>query len=642
MAMPSSEPKHPDSMLPHMWQRVIALPVFLLALGLYGLTLAPTVVTVFDDSLEFQLVTYLLGIAHPTGYPLYTLLGWLFTRLPVGDVAYRVNLLSAVFGAVTVALVYLTGLGLVVGSSQPKEGRRADVHQAWAEVLAALIGALTLAVSPVFWSQATIAEVYTLNAAFIAGMFWLLTMGTYPPSETVLLALAFLFGLSLTHHRTTLAMLPAITYYLWPQFRTWTPRKGIKITAALIVPLFLYLYIPLRGQAGSLDGTYTNTLEGFWKQVTAGGYGVFFFENPFGAERGVEFYFSLFWEQFGPIGLAAGLLGLVALRRRRAQGLTVIAFATYLVINLLYRVADIEVFFIPLFLIWSIWIGISAGWLLTGRAWVGTERLSGLRLPVALLAVLLLLGQSIVLFRDNLPQLDRSDDWAVYDYGLDVMRQPLEPNAAIVGILGEVTLARYFQETEGLRSDLLLVPADQETERLATVVRLLGEGRTVYLTRELPGAPEQWSLSAIGPLVRVVPHPNLEASDAATHLDTAVIPEITLHSYDISRPPIRDDRSLVRMTLTWQAKAPVTRELKVSARLVDDDGQSMVQADAVPVHFAYPTTAWRPGEFIGDVYDLHLPTTLRLGEYTPTIVLYDPAQGAAEVGRVTLPPIYLP
>jgi hypothetical protein len=238
--------------------------------------------------------------------------------------------------------------------------------------------------------------------------------------------------------------------------------------------------------------------------------------------------------------------------------------------------------------------------------------------------------------------LDRSDDWAVYDYGLDVMRQPLEPNAAIVGILGEVTLARYFQETEGLRSDLLLVPADQETERLATVVRLLGEGRTVYLTRELPGAPEQWSLSAIGPLVRVVPHPNLEASDAATHLDTAVIPEITLHSYDISRPPIRDDRSLVRMTLTWQAKAPVTRELKVSARLVDDDGQSMVQADAVPVHFAYPTTAWRPGEFIGDVYDLHLPTTLRLGEYTPTIVLYDPAQGAAEVGRVTLPPIYLP
>ena len=113
MAMPPLSPEHFDDAPPYLWQKAIALLTFFLALGLYVLTLAPTVATIFDDSLEFQLVTYLLGIAHPTGYPLYTLLGWLFTRLPVGDVAFRVNLMSAVFGALTIAFVYLVGLELI-------------------------------------------------------------------------------------------------------------------------------------------------------------------------------------------------------------------------------------------------------------------------------------------------------------------------------------------------------------------------------------------------------------------------------------------------------------------------------------------------------------------------------------------------
>ena len=77
---------------------------FLVYLG----TLAPSVATIFDDSLEFQLVCYQPGIAHPTGYPLYTLLGKLFTFLPLGNVAYRINLMSAFFASLTIALLYST------------------------------------------------------------------------------------------------------------------------------------------------------------------------------------------------------------------------------------------------------------------------------------------------------------------------------------------------------------------------------------------------------------------------------------------------------------------------------------------------------------------------------------------------------
>ena len=80
--------------------------VFVMGLGLYMYTLAPTVLP--SNSGEFQFVADILGIAHPPGYPLYTMLGKLFTLIPLGDVAYRVNLMSAFFAALTLALVSRT------------------------------------------------------------------------------------------------------------------------------------------------------------------------------------------------------------------------------------------------------------------------------------------------------------------------------------------------------------------------------------------------------------------------------------------------------------------------------------------------------------------------------------------------------
>src|SRR3712207_2488461 len=83
---------------------------------LYVRTLAPTVLgfeppEVFDSAM-LQAAVYVLGIGHPTGYPTYMMLTHLFTYLPVGDVAYRVNLASAVYGAAAVIVVYAVGLRL--------------------------------------------------------------------------------------------------------------------------------------------------------------------------------------------------------------------------------------------------------------------------------------------------------------------------------------------------------------------------------------------------------------------------------------------------------------------------------------------------------------------------------------------------
>lgn len=633
---------------PQRLQWLVAGLMALLALALYSTWLAPSVATIFDDSLEFQLVTYRLGIAHPTGYPLYTLLGKLFTFLPVGDVAYRVNLMSAVFGGAAVGLVYLLALALAAPAGAP----------GWEAHAGAALAAAIFGLGPVFAGQATIAEVYTLNALFVAAVLWLAVQTGQRPSGRRWLALALVYGLSLTHHRTMLLLLPALALSLGLSFARRGAEKTtlvlrppsaltfnylIAITLAFSLPLLLYLYLPLRGHVGSLDGTYRNTWAGFWQQVTGGGYGVFIFGNPFGQERGPESYAGLFREQFGGIGLgllAAGLAALAARRRWAALVLTGGAFVTYTAFNLLYTVADIEVFFIPAFLIGAVWLGQGLHGLaaLLARRW-GSAWPGGLFFLAA--AALILVPARGRLAQSPRP-VDRSGDWAVYDYAVDLLNQPLPPDSALVGILGEMTLVRYFQETAGLRPDLQTVAADLEPERLAAVERLLAEGRPVFLTRPLPGAAGRWSLSALGPLIRVQPGPETAPPAGISPLAAPLTDEIVLMGYSLERPPSHRNPPPLRLTLYWQAAAPVPLDLKVSARLQTETGAVLAAEDAVPVHFAYPTTAWRPGEVVRDVYDLTVPPGAATGEpVMPVVILYDPARNAAEVGRVALPPLPL-
>jgi hypothetical protein len=240
-------------------------------------------------------------------------------------------------------------------------------------------------------------------------------------------------------------------------------------------------------------------------------------------------------------------------------------------------------------------------------------------------------------FQTNLPVLQARNTWQVHDYGLDILQQPLPENSAIVGILGEMTLVRYFQQTENRRPDVETVAADLEVDRLAAVEKLLAEGKSVYLTRELPEAPERWSLSAVGSLIRVNRELVTTPPDFEFAINQPITSEITLLGYDVSRPPhTGEGLAPLRLTLYWQTTAPIIKSLKVSARLLKPTGEVVTAMDAVPVHFAYPTMAWRRGEIVSDVYDLALPADSPPGSYTPLLIWYDPAQNAAEVGRIEL------
>src|SRR5262245_47832124 len=150
-------PAHPLTRSPaHPLTRsaLTAALLFLLFLAVYVRTAAPTVLS--GDSAEFQLAAPLLGVPHPTTYPLYVLLGKLATLLvPFGDLAWRVTLVSALCAALAVALFFLLARRF---AGWPGAG----------------VAALALGVTPGLWNAATLAEVYALLAALLVGLGCLL------------------------------------------------------------------------------------------------------------------------------------------------------------------------------------------------------------------------------------------------------------------------------------------------------------------------------------------------------------------------------------------------------------------------------------------------------------------------------------
>src|ERR1700758_1526650 len=133
---------------------LVAILVTVIAAVLYSLTAARDIVV--DDTPELITAAVTLGVAHPPGYPLFTMLGHVFSLIPFGSIPFRVNLLSVVCDSLAVGVVYLIAARLTRSR------------------IAAAIGALTLAVNAVFWEWSLAAEVFPLNNLLAAILVLLL------------------------------------------------------------------------------------------------------------------------------------------------------------------------------------------------------------------------------------------------------------------------------------------------------------------------------------------------------------------------------------------------------------------------------------------------------------------------------------
>ena len=203
-----------------------AVAVMLAAAVLYFLTAARDIVV--GDSPELIASAAVLGVPHAPGYPLFAMLGYLFSLLPFGSVAFRVNLLSVACDVATVGLIYFCAWRLT--KSQ----------------LAAAIAALFLAVTSTFWEWSLATEVFSLNNLFAATLILLLIKWHEEPERSGFLVSAFfVFGLALTNQHTIVLMAPAFCFALGTRWRFLRVRFLLVCFIALVAGFLPYVYVPI-------------------------------------------------------------------------------------------------------------------------------------------------------------------------------------------------------------------------------------------------------------------------------------------------------------------------------------------------------------------------------------------------------------
>lgn len=227
---------------PRTVRRVIAGVVFVIAFGIYLKTMAPTVP--FWDCGEFIATSYILGVPHPPGAPLYILVGRLFTFLPLWDeIAARVNFTSVIASAFTVMLLYLITIQLIQLWSNRKTGAGIDrtfPSGQFAMHVGGIVAALSLVFSDTFWFNAVEAEVYAGSMLFTMLGIWLtlqwMEQHEQPRRDRLLLFIAYLFGLGGGLHLLCWLTMPTIGLLI-----LFTDRRPLKNPSFWVVSVLLFI-----------------------------------------------------------------------------------------------------------------------------------------------------------------------------------------------------------------------------------------------------------------------------------------------------------------------------------------------------------------------------------------------------------------
>jgi MFS family permease len=330
---------------------VAALYLFTLYPGVGGET----------DTAKWQFVGKVLGMPHITGYPLYVLVNHVFSFLPVGTLAWRINFMSAFFAVLAVVLLQRILRGLLNSE------------------LLALGGALVLAVSPMFWTFAVAAGVYSLNAFFICLVMYLLFKWADArrgrpaggrEGRGYFYAACFAYALSLGNHVTMITMLPALVIFaLATDWRAVLSMKTMLLSllfVMLLAGLYIFPFIQTAMPSPYLENR-VRTFDDLWRLLTATGFRQYLFAGGTTGlvEMQLPFYISQVSAQFTFFSLLLIMAGLLVLGWEHGRKLAFVA--TFLGANLCMALnyyvshAQLQYQFIPSYVFLALVIGMVPG-----------------------------------------------------------------------------------------------------------------------------------------------------------------------------------------------------------------------------------------------------------------------------------------
>ena len=365
----------------------LALLIGLAALALYIRTLAPSLL--WGDSAEFQTLSYTLGMTHHTGYATQIIFGKLFTLIPINDIAWRVNLMSAFFGALAVANTFLI-VRLLTGSR-----------------VAAISASLVLALTEGFWWRALVAESYAPAAGMLATVWllFLLWRNTGKPQYLFLSGLAG--GLSLGVHSTVVmtgaSVLAVMAFSARKRVEWFSAAAGAILGVALFLGFFFFLdyndppssvhnsvFRVNLSAVGLTEDEYDSAWDRFQFIFPANRASSYYFTATPDAmhERLIEYVSYFPWWQ-----LTLTIIGIVWLffGGRWREGLyPVIAFILIWGLAITVSFSIYREFYVPAAVITSVWFGAGAGaalsaWEKLTRANQPSLRMMRLVIPILLI-----------------------------------------------------------------------------------------------------------------------------------------------------------------------------------------------------------------------------------------------------------------
>ncbi len=409
----------------------------LVGLVTFGLALSTLCPTVFvGDSGELITSAATLGIPHNPGYPIYNMLAHLFTCIPCGSIAYKVNLFSAASTSLACSLIFIFFTRL--GCSQ---------------AVAASLSLIYFS-APIVWVQGVTAEVYTPFTTILALMLLLSLNLMEKRSAKGLMLWIFALSLAIVSHYSVFLLIPGFILLarilgLLPSI----PQGYISILLVIfILGLSIFLYLPLRSQADPVMNWSTpSKLQGFVRHI-----GAFEHRHKSVANRSLEFYLErslkIILHVANQISLPVLLLALVGMAVSVRNKILLFSLIAIIIGNFIFIVIfnttplNVTGFGYPSLMVLLGFAGIALEKLLK------TLKSRSLRSAVCIL----ILAYAVVWLLYNYPSNDRRDFWFGYDYAVNILRtMPYKGVLKVHGDNQTFTLI-YTHEIESYRPDVIL------------------------------------------------------------------------------------------------------------------------------------------------------------------------------------------
>ncbi|MFZ0452299.1 MAG: DUF2723 domain-containing protein [Ignavibacteriaceae bacterium] len=485
---------------------------------IYLATLAPSVVEI--DSGELATVQTILGIAHPTGYPLFTIAGYLFSLIPLGfSKIYQLNILAAIWCSLGAGIfVYTVKLVLDNISSfsfrknklLKKDNKKVKVKKRQVpakeislpesiKYLSAVFSGLILVFSRTYWFQSTSVEVYSLHI-FLINLIIMFLIKAYlydkTPADKIIrkrwLIFAAILALGFTNHMTTLLILPGIAYLYFDKNKFNAGSiKTILVMLLIFFPVLIlvYSYLPIRAaQNPTLNWGDPVNLDNFIRHVSGKQYLVWLFSSTAAAKKQFSHFINSFPEEFN-ISLFICLFGAIVsfFIARKFFIFTLVTFISTVAYSINYDIVDINSYFLLAFISFSFFAAFGATRILSFLA----HSKFGLIIPSVLISLFIGLE-----FYNNYSEVDQSDVYTFEDYSKDVINST-STNSVIFTYQWDylVSESYYFRYVEGFRKDVAVI--DKELMRRSwyynqlrtnypSVLKGLNEDVTDFITAVKP------------------------------------------------------------------------------------------------------------------------------------------------------------